>query len=67
MQIIFWIIIVLFAFAISEVACIDCEELAKNSRFNANTQTLVYIYIAIKTIILVVLVFLAVLGIRIGI
>lgn len=67
MQIIFWLIVILLTFGISEVACIDCEKLAKNTNSKISTETLVYIYMAVKTVILVVLVCLAVIGIRIGI
>ena len=67
MQIIFWIIIVLLAFGISEIACIDCEQLAKNSNSKIDKQTLTYIYSAIKIIVLVILVLGAVIGIRIGV
>ena len=67
MQIGFWLIIILLAFGISEVACIDCEQLARNTNSKINTETLVYIYMAIKVIVLVALVFFAVIGIRIGV
>lgn len=67
MQIVFWIIVILLVFGISEVACIDCEKLAKNTNSKINTETLVYIYMVVKTTILVILVALAVIGIRIGV
>lgn len=64
MQIGLWIIIILLGFAISEIACIDCEELAKNNNFNMDKYTLKNIYVCCKVIILVILCSIAIWGIK---